>query len=64
MNQDEDWKQLVSSMKLVETLQEYKDKDIMLDYGCGYGWASIAAAKSGYRNVIGVDIIENSKPTS
>ncbi len=59
--EEDDWKQLATSPKLFEALKEFKDCDRLLDYGCGYGWASIIAAKHGCKSVVAVDVVESSK---
>lgn len=52
---EEDWKALAPSEKLLEAACELGKKNKVLDYGCGNGWAGIAAAKSGCKDVACVD---------
>lgn len=55
----ESWKEMVPSMKLVEKIGELDSSGRFLDYGCGSGWACIAAAKAGFTDILGVDVTEN-----
>ncbi|MBO2516598.1 MAG: hypothetical protein CW338_04860 [Clostridiales bacterium] len=54
---DEDWKSLAPSEKLLNAACDLGSRNRVLDYGCGDGWAGIAAAKSGCRNVVCADVI-------
>lgn len=56
---ENDWKQMAPSEKLLVAVESLKDKKKVLDYGCGTGWAAIAAAKYGCKNVLGVEVVEN-----
>lgn len=56
---DDDWKDLAPSQKLFEAVCSLGDRKKILDYGCGRGWASIIAAKSGCPDVTGVELAEN-----
>ena len=51
----ENWKELAPSEKLFKAACSLGQKKKVLDYGCGDGWASIIAAKSGCRDVTAVD---------
>ena len=55
----DDWKELVPSEKQLKALETLKDKKKVLDYGCGNGWASIALAKLGAKDITSVDISDN-----
>lgn len=50
-----DWKSLAPSEKLLNAAYALGGKKRVLDYGCGSGWAGIAAAKGGCANVICAD---------
>ncbi len=50
-----DWKELAPSEKLFRAASSLGQKKKVLDYGCGDGWASVIAAKSGCTNVTAVD---------
>ena len=52
---DDNWNEFAPSPKLLEALKLIKDKDNVLDYGCGNAWATLALAKMGAKNVKGVD---------
>ncbi len=60
INPDEDWKQLAPSQKQFNGLSLFKDKELVLDYGCGSGWASIIMAKSGALKIDACDVASNS----
>lgn len=51
----EDYPELAPCEKLVEAAQSLGGRNNVLDYGCGNGWAAIAAAKAGCRSVTAVD---------
>lgn len=53
---DNDWKSLAPSEKLFQAAASLGIRHKVLDYGCGHGWASIIAAKSGCPDVTGVDV--------
>lgn len=53
---ENDWKAMAPSEKLLKAASSLGVKNRVLDYGCGSGWAGIAAAKSGCRNVLCVDV--------
>jgi 2-polyprenyl-3-methyl-5-hydroxy-6-metoxy-1,4-benzoquinol methylase len=46
----------LASPKLFSAVSKLGDCNNMLDYGCGSGWASIVAAKSGCKRILAVDI--------
>ena len=50
-----DWKELAPSEKLFRAAALLGEKKKVLDYGCGSGWASVVAAKSGCADVTAVD---------
>lgn len=52
------WKELVPSEKLFHAAEMLGSRKKVLDYGCGMGWASIVAAKSGCPDVTAVDVSE------
>lgn len=52
-------KDLAPSLKLYEDAKTFGPCKNVLDYGCGYGWASIIAAKAGAKCVDAVDLGEN-----
>ena len=54
-----DYKELAPSLKLFDAAKELGNCKKVLDYGCGSGWASIIAAKSGCRDVLSVDLGQN-----
>lgn len=56
---DNDWKEMAPSEKLLLAVESLQNKNRVLDYGCGAGWATIAAAKYGCKNVLGVEVVEN-----
>lgn len=56
---DDGWKELAPSVKLFDAARSLGERKKILDYGCGRGWASIIAAKSGCADVTGVDLAEN-----
>ncbi len=51
----EDWQELAPSEKLFKAACSLGQKKKVLDYGCGDGWASVIAAKSGCTDVTAVD---------
>ena len=53
-----DWKDMAPSEKLLKAAEALGQKKKVLDYGCGSGWAGIAAAKSGCPDVTAVDVSE------
>ena len=52
----EDWKELAVSEKLFAAAASLGNRKKVLDYGCGNGWASIIAAKSGCPDVTAADM--------
>ena len=50
-----EWKELAPSEKLLRAVCELGGRKKVLDYGCGNGWAAIAAAKSGCPEVTAAD---------
>lgn len=56
---DNDWKELVPSLKQLDALKELSNCKNILDYGCGDGWASIACAKYNAKNIKAVDLSSN-----
>ncbi|MBR5383512.1 MAG: class I SAM-dependent methyltransferase [Clostridia bacterium] len=51
----EAWKDMAPSAKLFKAAQALGTRKKVLDYGCGSGWASVIAAKSGAIDVTAVD---------
>ena len=56
---DNGWKEQAPSEKLFLAAQSLGQCKRVLDYGCGRGWASIIAAKSGCPNVTAAEVSEN-----
>lgn len=56
---DRDYKELAPSEKLLNAVSELGSCKKVLDYGCGSGWASIVAIKSGCKDVTAVDLGNN-----
>jgi len=56
----EAWKKIAPSDKLFHAAASLGQRRRVLDYGCGGGWASIIAAKSGCVDVTAVDVAEGS----
>lgn len=56
--------QLAPSGKLYHAVKSLGEKKTVLDYGCGKGWASLIAAKSGCTDVTAVDVAENAVETA
>ncbi len=56
---EDDWRGLAPSPTILKFVELISDCDKFLDYGCGYGWASIAAAKSGCKDVTAVEVVKN-----
>ena len=54
----EDWHEIAPSRKLFDAAASLGTKNRVLDLGCGSGWASIIAAKSGCPNVTAADAAE------
>lgn len=54
-----DWKELAPSEKLCQAACLLGKRNRVLDYGCGSGWASIIAAKSGCPDVTAADPAPN-----
>ncbi len=54
-DQEADWKELAPSDKLFEAARSLGQRKKVLDYGCGSGWASVIAAKSGCADVTAAD---------
>ena len=59
INVDTDYKDLAPSRKQFEVLESFKDCKLVLDYGCGSGWASIIMAKSGAKQIDAFDVACN-----
>ena len=59
--QENDWKELAPSGKLLAAAQSLKDCKNGLDYGSGSGWAGIIMAKSGCQCVTCADAAPNAK---
>lgn len=53
------WEELAPSEKLLKAACGLGGKRKVLDYGCGNGWAAIAAAKSGCLDVTAAEIAPN-----
>ena len=51
----EAWKDMAPSEKLFKAAQALGTRKKVLDYGCGSGWASVIAAKSGAIDITAVD---------
>lgn len=60
INPDEDYKRLAPSKKQYDALLTLTNKENILDYGCGTGWASIIMAKNGAKKITSVDVASNS----
>lgn len=58
------WEELAPSEKLLRAVRELGDRNNVLDYGCGNGWAAIAAAKSGCPSVTAADPAPNAVETA
>ena len=58
------WEELAPSEKLLRAACELGDRSSVLDYGCGSGWAAIAAAKSGCPAVTAADPAPNAVETT
>lgn len=56
----EDLKPFAPSPKLFDVACSFKDKENVLDYGCGSGWTSLIMAKYGVKKVTSVDVASNS----
>lgn len=56
----DDLKGFALSPKLFDIVCSFKDKNNVLDYGCGSGWASLIIAKFGANKVTSVDVAPNS----
>ncbi|MBP5216374.1 MAG: class I SAM-dependent methyltransferase [Bacilli bacterium] len=54
--EDLDYRELAPSKKLLDAIYELRSCRRVLDYGCGNGWASIAAIKCGCPKVQAVDM--------
>ncbi len=54
-NQQEDWRELAPSEKLLQAVLSLGGREKVLDYGCGSAWAAIIAAKGGCPDVTAVD---------
>ncbi len=52
----DDWKDFAPSPKLFDVFYKLDNSSLILDYGCGSGWASIILAKLGAEKIIGVDV--------
>lgn len=61
---ENDWEKMAPSKKLFDAAQSLGSSRHLLDYGCGRGWASIIAAKSGCSDVTAVDLAENAVQTA
>lgn len=57
---EDSWKDLATSEKMLKAAESLSSYDKVLDYGCGYGWATILMAKSGCKNITAVDVVPNS----
>ena len=55
------WKELAPSEKLLRAAASLGGCRKVLDYGCGNGWAAVAAAKSGCPDVTATDPAEGEK---
>ena len=58
-NEVRDYEDLAPSEKLFHAVEKLGSCKRVLDYGCGSGWASIVAAKSGCADVTAVDMGQN-----
>ena len=54
-----DWKEMAPAQKLADAVAALGKCRKVVDYGCGTGWASIGAAKSGCADVKAVEVSEN-----
>ena len=59
IDRENGWKQMAPSEKLFEAAHSLGNKERVLDYGCGRGWAAIIAAKGGCTDVTAVEVSEN-----
>ena len=57
---EENLKGFAPSPKLFDVACSFKEKENVLDYGCGNGWASLIMAKFGAKKVTSVDVAPNS----
>lgn len=55
-NPETAWRELAPARKLLEAAETLGTKRKVLDYGCGNGWAGIAAAKGGCADVTCADV--------
>ena len=60
INSNEDYKRFAPSQKQYDVLLTLTNKENILDYGCGIGWASIIMAKNGAKKITAVDVASNS----
>lgn len=60
----ESCEQLAPSEKLLSAAYELGSRKNVLDFGCGNGWAAIAAAKSGCPSVTAADAAQNAVETA
>ena len=54
-----DWREMAPAQKLADAVAALGKCRKVVDYGCGTGWASIGAAKSGCADVKAVEVSEN-----
>lgn len=52
----DEFKDFAPSPKLYDSVSMLSNQSLVLDYGCGSGWASIILAKLGTKKIVGVDV--------
>ena len=60
-NPNTEYEILAPSQKLINACKELANKELVLDYGAGFGFASIIMAKNGCNNIIAFDTSANAK---
>lgn len=58
-NMDDDYLKLAPSIKQIDALKLFKNRNNVIDYGCGSAWASIIMAKEGTKHIKALDLCEN-----
>jgi len=52
----DEFKDFAPSPKLYDSVSMLSNQSLILDYGCGSGWASLILAKLGAKKIVGVDV--------